>query len=154
MDCGDCHHTTQAPRLREENERLKAKFSESDAAAKGLAEDYECERELSARAIKTAQDLKAKLEEATELIVGLVTQFGYWSDGKSPGFTTGGLSDLEAAFEFLGWDEPHFIEECCCDEKGCRKQATCGTPSPGGYRSVCGDHYREIEDRKKSLTKD
>jgi len=31
-----------------------------------------------------------------------------------------------------------------CDEPGCRREATCGTPAPGGYRRVCGDHYEQI----------
>ncbi len=32
-----------------------------------------------------------------------------------------------------------------CDEPGCKKQATCGTPTPEGYRRVCGDHWRELD---------
>jgi hypothetical protein len=28
-----------------------------------------------------------------------------------------------------------------CDEPGCWKDATCGTPTPDGYRRVCGGHY-------------
>jgi hypothetical protein len=32
-----------------------------------------------------------------------------------------------------------------CDEKGCKNQATCGTPTPAGYRRVCGNHYRELD---------
>lgn len=27
-----------------------------------------------------------------------------------------------------------------CDEPGCREEATCGTPTPAGYRSTCGKH--------------
>jgi hypothetical protein len=27
-----------------------------------------------------------------------------------------------------------------CDEPGCWDKATCGTPSPDGYRSTCGRH--------------
>ena len=28
----------------------------------------------------------------------------------------------------------------CCDEPGCWEQATCGTPTPAGYRLTCGKH--------------
>lgn len=30
----------------------------------------------------------------------------------------------------------------CCDEPGCNQQASCGFPSPGGYRRTCGNHYK------------
>jgi len=31
-----------------------------------------------------------------------------------------------------------------CDESGCEQEATCGTPTPSGYRQVCGFHYRQL----------
>lgn len=31
-----------------------------------------------------------------------------------------------------------------CDEPECPDQATCGTPTPKGYRQVCGHHYRAL----------
>jgi len=27
-----------------------------------------------------------------------------------------------------------------CDEPGCWKQTSCGTPTPDGYRTTCGQH--------------
>lgn len=30
-----------------------------------------------------------------------------------------------------------------CDEPGCDRVSTCGTPTPGGYRLTCGDHAPE-----------
>lgn len=27
-----------------------------------------------------------------------------------------------------------------CDREGCRRSATCGTPTPDGYRTTCGPH--------------
>lgn len=27
-----------------------------------------------------------------------------------------------------------------CDEPGCWDEASCGTPTPNGYRQTCGDH--------------
>ena len=33
----------------------------------------------------------------------------------------------------------HFIS--LCDEPGCKKEVTCGTPTPnGGYRQTCSEH--------------
>lgn len=29
----------------------------------------------------------------------------------------------------------------CCDEPGCWEEATCGTPTPSGYRRTCGPHH-------------
>lgn len=31
-----------------------------------------------------------------------------------------------------------------CDEPGCFERDTCGTPTPEGYRRVCGEHYRGL----------
>ena len=28
----------------------------------------------------------------------------------------------------------------CCDEPECRERATCGMPTPTGYRRTCGKH--------------
>ena len=28
----------------------------------------------------------------------------------------------------------------CCDEPGCEREATCGTPTDDGYRFTCGEH--------------
>jgi len=28
-----------------------------------------------------------------------------------------------------------------CDEPGCNREATCGWPSPAGYRRTCGQHW-------------
>ena len=32
-----------------------------------------------------------------------------------------------------------------CDEPGCIREATCGFPTPNGYRRTCGDHMRKAE---------
>lgn len=77
--------------------------------------------------------------DAKEIIEGLVFQFGYWSDNDG-GLTTGGLSVLEDAFDFLGWEDPHPIVELQCDEPGCLRQNTCGFPVGDGYRRTCFDH--------------
>jgi len=32
-----------------------------------------------------------------------------------------------------------------CDEPDCNRAATCGTPTPTGYRSTCYDHMPKME---------
>lgn len=31
-----------------------------------------------------------------------------------------------------------------CDEPGCWLSVSCGTPTPGGYRSTCGKHQPKL----------
>jgi hypothetical protein len=77
-----------------------------------------------------------KLKEALE---DMCFQFAGWSDTKG-GLSTNGLSTLECAFSVLGWDDPRIVKELWCDEQGCKRRATCGTPTPAGYRKTCGQH--------------
>lgn len=62
----------------------------------------------------------------------------------------GGLSTLERAFEILGWENPHPYPEGECDWDGCHEYATCGTPTPDGYKRVCSKHFAVIEARKEA----
>lgn len=34
----------------------------------------------------------------------------------------------------------------CCDEPGCTMEASCGTPTDGGYRTTCGKHQPNAQD--------
>lgn len=84
--------------------------------------------------------------ELLETIEDLVRQFAYQTvkDGV-PCLGTGGLSAMESAFEVLGWEEdPHPVPDQACEAPGCTAWATCGTPTPDGYRRLCGAHYREV----------
>lgn len=74
-----------------------------------------------------------------EALVGMVEQFGYWSDTVG-GYWTGGLSALEFAFDALGWDDPHPYPSVRCDEPGCMGQRSMGTPTMAGYRHTCSEH--------------
>lgn len=76
-----------------------------------------------------------------EALEGMVYQFAYWSDSAG-GFTTGGLSALEYAFEVLGWDDPHPVPASQCAEPTCLRRGDCGTPTemPERYRWSCHDH--------------
>ena len=84
-------------------------------------------------------------EYLLEVIADMVGQFAYWNDSAG-GYTTGGLSALECAFDALGWDDPHVEASVQCDEPGCTKQVHCGFPTPAGYRNTCRDHYVREED--------
>ena len=86
------------------------------------------------------EPVAALLREALE---DMVNQFAYWSESDPPGQITGGLSALEGAFAALGYDEPHPADHLRCDEPGCRKQSSAGTPTMTGYRRTCHEHYPE-----------
>lgn len=94
----------------------------------------------------TITRIAACLVEQTDCIEGLLWQFGIrgMEDGKRM-LWAGGLSALEDAFEVLGWDDPHFVEDQGCEHPGCVKWATCGTPTPDGYKRLCGEHFAAID---------
>jgi hypothetical protein len=75
-----------------------------------------------------------------EIIEDLCRQFAY--NAGAGKITTGGLSVLEEAFTFLGWQDPHQLTDGLCDEPGCKERSTCGFPTPSGYRRTCGEHYK------------
>ena len=78
--------------------------------------------------------------ESREIIEDLLHQFAYDNNHGSIG--TGGLSALEAAFDYVGWEDPHPLEEeLICNNKACDRRATCGTPTDEGYQRLCYDHY-------------
>ena len=107
--------------------------------------------------IGSGEDLRQlrRIAELQDALESMVCQFAYWSEGVG-GYTTGGLSALEEAFEVLGWEDPHPAPEARCDEPGCMKQRTCGTPKiqgmgtaeGGEYRWTCHDHTLTAERAK------
>lgn len=84
-------------------------------------------------------------DELRDCIEDLVDQFGYQGvkDGRRC-LHTGGLSALEHAFDVLGWDDPHFVTDGGCEHPGCVEWATCGTPTPDGYKRLCSKHFDEV----------
>jgi hypothetical protein len=61
----------------------------------------------------------------------------------------GAEADLaRAEHPFIANDEIHGCPSCgevtdlamACDEDGCSRPATCGMPTPEGYRHTCGPH--------------
>lgn len=98
--------------------------------------------DLSLRAERCIDDLADAIE-------GLCTQFGHQTSyNKSAAIWTGGLSDLERAFDLMGWHDPHRVPGATCDEPGCWKWIQAGIPTDDGYRRVCSQHARAIEARR------
>ena len=84
-------------------------------------------------------------EEIKGFAEDVAYQFGYYFPIKDIlHMSTGGLSTLEWAFRILGWNDPHPVPECECEFPGCHEHATCGTPTKGGYKRVCGKHFAEL----------
>jgi len=90
-----------------------------------------------------------KYKDALE---GMVWQFGYKGvKGGESIIWCGGLSALEEAFEVLGWEDPHYVEDCdgvICDVTGCAEWVSSQgiVWSEKGYWCVCSVHsqaYRE-----------
>lgn len=92
--------------------------------------------------------VKTQRDAARAALESMVRQFAYWSE-RAGGYTTGGLSALEEAFDALGWDNPHQAPEARCDEPGCMNFALVGTPTPDGYRRTCPMHAPKIERNKR-----
>ena len=85
----------------------------------------------------------SSINEWREALEDMCHQFAYHSETKNgPALSTGGLSTLENAFSLLGWDDPHLVPDGKCDALGCQKWATCGTPTPDGYKRLCYDHFK------------
>ena len=87
-------------------------------------------------------DIRVAALEST--LEDMCYQFAY--DNDKGEIHTGGLSVLECAFDALEWTDPHSLpKEMLCDEPGCKKRITCGTPTKNGYRNVCSQHYSDLE---------
>ena len=77
-----------------------------------------------------------------EALEDMVDQFACrGSDGKRRWLWPGGLSALEHAFEALGWDNPHYVEDGACEIDGCGKWAS--STRDGIW--LCSDHFFELE---------
>lgn len=93
--------------------------------------------------------LATELQKYHDALESMVYQFAYDADNP-PRLLTGGLSALEEAFEVLGWESPHPVPERGCQMPACQLMATCGTPTPDGYKWVCGPHMdmlRPVRDK-------
>ena len=85
-------------------------------------------------------------DESVEIIKDLLYQFAYPGEKNGRAMLwTGGVSALEWGFKFMGWDNPHFTPELECNYPCCHLIAECGTPTPDGYKRLCGKHFNEIQ---------
>ena len=90
--------------------------------------------------------IKKKNKYYKEALLDMVQQFAFQVKKNGlPAYGTGGLSALEIAFEVLNWDDPHSCPENKCAL--CNEWATCGTPSSDGYKRVCCEHFRLINEK-------
>ena len=83
-----------------------------------------------------------------EALEDMVDQFAYSLDNP-PRISTGGLSVLENAFKVLNYPDPKPMPERRCQYADCQRTATCGTPSPHGYKRVCFEHFKLINKEYK-----
>lgn len=85
----------------------------------------------------------SKYKEALE---SMVWQFAHRGvKGGTSILYTGGLSALESAFEALGWEDPHVVEDCdllICDVEGCAEFVTNQGVNwaDKGYWCLCHNH--------------
>ena len=93
---------------------------------------------------RSKEEFKAALED-------MVDQFAYPLNDP-PRITTGSLSALEHAFDVLGYSDPKEMPErkCQYDSYPCHRTATCGIPTPNGYKRVCGEHFRILDSKSLS----
>jgi hypothetical protein len=87
-----------------------------------------------------------------EALEDMIYQFGYRSViDKKPCLITGGLSALESAFEALGWDDPHFIQEegNTCDIDRCMEVSSSGQRWGRYYLRLCSKHSRMAWNKKR-----
>lgn len=89
-----------------------------------------------------------KYKEALE---SMIFQFGYYgTKNNKPIIYTGGLSALEEAFEALGWEDPHYMNDTSieCDIKGCHEWRSPQIVWDGIYVLICRKHFRDYCDKK------
>lgn len=84
-------------------------------------------------------DLKARLEKAETTIEELTVDLAIAEDKLDQAEAEG--DRLRAA----GWPDPKPAPEEECQVPRCHKQATCGTPTPDGYKRLCGPHFKAAQ---------
>lgn len=92
-----------------------------------------------------------KMSKYKEALESMVWQFGYRGTvGGKLAITNGGLSALEEAFEALGWDNPHYINDPSfeCDIKGCHNWYSPQIKWDGVYVLICDEHFTKYCQKK------
>jgi hypothetical protein len=87
--------------------------------------------------------LGSEIQEARGVIEDMAGQFAYETKLRGrAALTSGGLSALESAFSYLGWDDPHAVPHRECQIKGCHDFIHGGTPTKSGYKMLCSKHLQ------------
>jgi hypothetical protein len=87
-----------------------------------------------------------------EALEDMVYQFGYHVVvNNTPAISTGGLSALESAFDALGWDDPHLIDEKgnTCEVVGCMESIVSGVKWGDIYLCLCHNHSMMAYDNQE-----
>lgn len=89
----------------------------------------------------------SKYKDALE---DMLWQFAYRGvKSKKPCLFNGGLSALEHAFDVMGWDNPHYVEEInTCDVEGCCEWYSCQLHWEGMYVCLCSEHGDDCFEQK------
>jgi len=97
-------------------------------------------------AITEIESLNKQVAELRETLKDAINQFAPAVQYKGRlVISSGGLSALEDAFSVLGWPDPKPVPEReCMWSDDCHANATCGTPTPNGYKHFCNKHFIEF----------
>lgn len=136
-------------RLHERRRDITALLAEvrrlrEDLAANAAMLARQCD--LAREAETAAGRLRAREAALAGALADMVHQFCYrYVRQGQLHMGTGGLSALEGAFAALGYEDPRPCPDMECQAEGCHEEATCGIPTPDGYKRLCGDHYHEVD---------
>jgi len=86
------------------------------------------------------------MDEIKAALESMVWQFGYRGTKNSKLMIwTGGLSALEEAFEALGWEDPHYVddESMECDIERCHEWCSSQMHWDGIYVLMCSNHFTD-----------
>jgi len=139
-------------------EGLQKAFADIDAEYAKMAD--ECDNEIKIAVVKWA--MKHIVEHAREggsyryliydrLGFGPEAYVPLCSDGMtiSNEFDLNTVPDARAALAANDHEELKKVLSCC-DEPGCYEQISCGWPSENGYRSTCGNHYPNHQEKQNA----
>ena len=130
-------------------DRLSVMVNQCMTMREEVAERFSLTAKIPLDRLRELVEADKTLKEFAE---DVARQFGYHgttADGR-PGYTCGGLSTLEWAWNILDWPDPKPAPECECQEEGCHEWATGGRPTPDGYKWLCGRHFAAYEARAEA----
>ena len=87
-----------------------------------------------------------KAEVYKEALEGMVWQFGFRDTVNDRlAITNGGLSALEEAFDALGWNNPHYVNDSSmeCEIEGCHEWRSPQIVWDDVYVLICSKHFAD-----------